>query len=308
MSAPARDELSLFEAVCAGSHIAFKGELVVAASLLALYADESGIHGAAPHCVLAGYVASTAQWKSFDCEWKRAFRKLPYPISEFHAKYYFPRGGDYRKYNVPEQECRDLLDRLLTVIETHNLHAFGVGVDVPYFTSLTWGERAWLTGGRLKGTTLQGGAPSRPYHLCFNHAIFEAIKLAKPGKRIDFFFAQQRQFMGLAAQHFDTISDYLDAHRRKKIGTIAFPSASEVSALQAADLLANCCYSLFVNREAMPKEKQYAFLRCRKDLSFKGWAKDTFDTLFAGHFKAEGLAILRAMEPPPNRKKDGGNN
>jgi len=269
---------------------------------LSLYADESGIHGDARECVLAGYIASRQQWQSFDREWQRALRQLSAPIKEFHAKFFFPRQGDYRFLADPEQEGRKLLDRLLAIIKGHDLHAFGVGVDIAAFNALTWGERAWLTGATLKRGTMSGGAPSKPYYLCFMHSIFEAEGVAKDGDTVDFFFARQEQFKGLAAQHFEVARKHLDVERSRKIGTLEFPSAADESALQAADLLSHCCHSRFAARESMSPEKHYALRGCERNLEFKGWSANTFEALFSAKFSSVDRERLRSTEPPQSGK------
>ena len=60
--------------------------LIVAIDLYA-YADESGIQGSAPYCLMAGYIASPRRWKPFNAAWKATLEE--YGVPEFHAKDFF---------------------------------------------------------------------------------------------------------------------------------------------------------------------------------------------------------------------------
>ena len=80
-------------------------EKVVA--VLEAYLDESGIHGSAPWCLIAGFVASSRQWAWFENRWAKRTTE-----AEFHAKEFFARDQAGRRSRSESQPTETRVARV----------------------------------------------------------------------------------------------------------------------------------------------------------------------------------------------------
>jgi hypothetical protein len=58
-------------------------------NMLVAYLDESGVHGNADLCVVAGYFGGISPWRRFEREWKRILARAE--IKDFHANRFWAR-------------------------------------------------------------------------------------------------------------------------------------------------------------------------------------------------------------------------
>ena len=210
--------------------------------MLQAFIDESGIHGNAPFCVVAGYVGGARQWKRFEALWEPHAKK-----QDFHAKRFFqrdPQGKRVSPYNEwddakAEAYYSDLLDAIASV----KIYPIGGIVDVVEFWKYTKAERAHLTGSdRRNGKMTLSGAPTKPYYLAFQEAIVSSLEwLDGNDLQIHFTFDQQEQFAPLALDMFRYFKQPEYPYARK-MGSAIYTSRLEAIGLQAADML---CYSWF---------------------------------------------------------------
>src|SRR6266478_4745839 len=86
-------------------------ESVHAALMLTAYFDESGHASDHQTIVIAGFVASIAQWEAFDIAWKKALGIVPY----FHMKEFVHELAPYTNWNKERRRefMTGLIDALL---------------------------------------------------------------------------------------------------------------------------------------------------------------------------------------------------
>jgi hypothetical protein len=61
--------------------------------MIEAYLDESGVHGTAPICVIAGYFGGARQWAELEAAWRRILNDASVPLEEFHALDFVKTGG-----------------------------------------------------------------------------------------------------------------------------------------------------------------------------------------------------------------------
>jgi hypothetical protein len=238
-----------------------RGEYVMAVLDVAVCADESGIHDDAPVCILSGYIASIQQWLWFDDRWMDVLGR--HDVFDFHSKDFFAvdergrRVGRYRSLSDPAHKCSygdwpddqaaAFINGLLGAINQSNIVPIGAYVSASDFWSFTYGERKYLTGGKLDANLkwVSSGAPSKAYFLLYDHCLAEAGHLTGAGKKTLFVFDQQKQFEGRALQQFGESIASLQREGdpiAKRLAGVLFQERSEVLGLQAADLYTHCWY------------------------------------------------------------------
>ena len=245
-------------------------EDLIAVLDLAVCADESGIHGDAPLCIIAGYMASVRQWERFDERWNAVLNKAD--VSDFHSKNFFAvdasgkRVGRYRLRSDKAMKCsygdwsdnkaNGFLEDLLSAIHHSQVHPIGAYVKADVFFSFSYGERKYLTGGKFRwlGESLKwltSGAASKPYFLVYDHCIAEAMLRTKTGMRTLFVFDQQKQFESRAVQQFEESITVLardnESIVRGKYAGVLFHERFDLPGLQAADLYTHCWYRYAVD-------------------------------------------------------------
>jgi hypothetical protein len=236
-------------------------------------ADESGIHDEAPICILAGYIASVKQWIWFDARWVEVLEK--FDVGDFHSKDFFAvdssgkRVGKYRRWSDratkesygdwSDAKASDFLVRLLAAVHNTRMEPLGAYVQTDVFSSFTYGERKYLTGGKFRFDNgqikwLTSGAPTKPYFLIYDHCLAEATQRTKPGHKALFIFDQQKTFEGRALQQFGETAAVLSQAPEgwgKRFAGVLFQERHEVPGLQAADLYTHCWYRYVVTPDAL---------------------------------------------------------
>lgn len=204
--------------------------------MIAAYLDESGIHGSASVCVIAGYWGRKAQWRLLERRWLKVLSEHGLSLADFHAK-------DLMK----SDRYKPLLLALAQTIAKYQIYPVSMGIVVDDFRALTLQERKFLTGATIRNGKLMGtGAPSKAYFVPFQLCLQTVTDYARPGEKAHFFFGLDRPFAGYARWMFSKIKTdmrYSEKWKSKsRLGDPAFPLAAETPQLQAADLLVHLTY------------------------------------------------------------------
>lgn len=214
--------------------------------MIQAYLDESGIHGGAGICVIAGYFGGPSSMKKLGQWWARVLKQ--YGVEEFHAKEFwaFDEHGNraarpYRGW--PDSKANAFLGSLLEIIENcRKVHPVTSVVVVESFNKLSHNERRFITGGHIvNGKFRSSGCPNKPYFLPFQVVVTDAADHAPVGGKAHFFFDLNKQFKGYALELF-TLLKSQETNVANRLGDISFPTGVEAVQLQAADLL---CYQTY---------------------------------------------------------------
>lgn len=221
--------------------------------MMEAYFDESGIHGEAKVCVVAGYYGSQASWRRFESQWNKVLSCYPEVEAEgFHAKVFFgekdgARSGPYKGWS--DEKARKFIERLLQTITRNRIFPIGYGVIVDDFLDLPKHIRLWLTGAKFSpksGKWISGGCPSRSYYLPFQFCVLKSVEKsrANPIDKIHFFAGLDRTFSEYANELYKFLheDDRLPKETRDKLGQISYPLSKDTPGIQAADLFSNRLY------------------------------------------------------------------
>lgn len=109
-------------------------------AMLWCYLDDSGTDGTTPTVTMAGYVAPLANWRRFEIESRKHFKK--HRIGFFHAKDLHHRAGDFRGRSVPD-ECA-FLDGWLEIAGRHMMAGITMNVARQTYMAKRGRTAAWL--------------------------------------------------------------------------------------------------------------------------------------------------------------------
>ncbi len=221
-----------------------RGKHVIVIVELESFVDESGIEPDQGYCVMAGYVTDAHNWPRFRDEWDAEIDR--WGFTEFKAKDFFTfgRGHRYRSGEYGEKKWRRIderadghLDRLLTIIEGHNVLATGLAVSWDTVRSLSEDAQHRLMDGERQS----------PYYLLMSSLIARTLAacagLRDEDVRLHFIFDRQKMLSERAIGAFNAAMDDSIAQgwlAPRKLGRIAFAESDQTAQLQAADLL---CYA-----------------------------------------------------------------
>lgn len=211
---------------------------LIAAIDLWAYADESGIHGDALWCIIAGYIASPRQWSLFRKEWRVHLEKRQ--LSSFHS----------RKFNWDSPGAKEFVMTLATTINNHRLYPIGVAIAVKAFNALTLGERKFLTGGNWNQRTDRfetHGKPSESYFVTFLEFIHQALKRVPEDAHLHLVFDRQNIMESRAKETYEELVASGAMIGSHKLSDISYHIDPPEPALQAADLYAHEWYGFLVN-------------------------------------------------------------
>jgi len=235
-------------------------------AVLSAYFDESGIHGNAPLCVIAGFMGSLRQWQRVEAAYLRAAGPDASDPG-LHASEYFVRdprgrrGGTYKGWS--DDRAGRLLDGLVQAVATADVWPIIAALDVEAFRAYTTAERQQLTGRYHEpGTPPLSGAPSKPYYLVLQSVVVQAAKRVKRSDlSVRFIFDAQDQFAPYARELYAYIQRVgLWEIPPRVLGDISFESRANALPLQAADLLAYLWYQRNARqREAIQPEVEAVF-------------------------------------------------
>jgi hypothetical protein len=134
----------------------------------------------------------------------------------------------------PEERRTELLDELVSLICSTELHAVGAGVVREAY------RRVVVESGVLDKIALTKEWWTEPYALIFQQCVADAAMAAKDlpaSESISFIFAKQERFAARATDIFAQLRADRDWKRRERLGELSFADTSERAGLQAADLL-----------------------------------------------------------------------
>jgi hypothetical protein len=215
-------------------------------AMVEAYLDESGIHGDATVCVVAGYFGLRNHWNHFETAWRKVLHRFNFQLADFHAKDQIKSGAH-----------RPMLLELARTISKFQIFPVSMTIAVNDFKSLPAAERKWLTGGSFSdGKLVSSGAPSKPYFLPFQLALMRVTEYTKAGSKAHIFCGLDRSFSGYAQTLFAKIKTdppraYSEWTSKYRLGDILFPMASETPELQAADLFAHLTYIHMRERDSL---------------------------------------------------------
>lgn len=236
-----------------------RGARYIAVIDLFVFADESGISGTQPYCVVGGFMASERQWGKFEKDWAATLGRFDVP--EFHSKVFFGRDqsgrrlGPFRGWS--DARASAFLAELTRAITAYRITPLGSGIHVGDFMALTPGERRFLTGGLFRnGRFVTSGAPSKPYFLGMMALWGDATQFARAGKRIHFVMDMQKEFEPRAVQTAaETRFFGINEKNTHQLGEVVFASRQHWHALQAADLQCYLWYNYLVRPDSLSPER-----------------------------------------------------
>ena len=223
-------------------------------AMIDAYLDESGIHGGAAVCMIAGYFGGRSQLRKLEIEWLRVLKKFNFPLQDFHAK-------DLLKQRKHEPM---LLALSQAIAEQRKVHPVSLGIVVEHFNLFPIELRRWMTGGRVNRNThkwIDSGCPSKPYFCPFVRCLQIVTDCAPVGGKAHFFFGLDRSFSDYATQLFKQIKEQINKGiygsewtSKGRLGEPSFPLAAETPQLQAADLFVHLNYQRALQNYAADQE------------------------------------------------------
>ena len=209
--------------------------------MLCAYMDASGSHEGAETCLVAGYWAGPKVWRRFERDWQNVLTEAGVP--EFHAKEFWQRQpltgkryGQYAKWD--DVRHRDLIDRLLRVIQHHKIIPFGVGVDTSQWKSESAYYRK-IFSGYHQHAPVQDSALKAIY-LAFQVAVTKTTAYCSDGTKMDFCFDNDpnRSRIAYCFQSLTSHPEDKNDPILRKLGKLQFVDSKNAAGIQAADLLA----------------------------------------------------------------------
>ncbi|PYP88998.1 MAG: hypothetical protein DMF61_04675 [Blastocatellia bacterium AA13] len=261
-------------------------------AVLTAYFDESGIHGSARYCVIAGFLGTCRRWNEFD----RAFLKAGDDAIDpgFHAKEFFGRdlnGQRVQSYKGwSDDRALNLLGHLVDAIRDVDIHPIGCAIDVNLLNQYSLEERRFLTGGERsaygKHKLQISGAPERPYFFPFQAVIMRSLLQCKRASyTVNFVFDQQKQFAGFANVLYNRTIETAPPRERKQLGSLVFSPRQQALPLAAADLIAYCSYQVADSPDLSPDIFSIVEMLDRKGYGLDYYTKSQIDGFLAdaGH-------------------------
>jgi len=212
-------------------------------AMIEAYIDESGIHGDATVCVVAGYFGRRNHWNHFESAWQKVLNRHQFQLADFHAK-----------DQIKQRKCQPMLLELARTIGRYQIYPVSMALAVKDFNLFSHERKRWLTGASIRrGKLRTSGAPSKPYFLPFMLLVQRITDYAKLGSKAHFFCGLGTEFSEYAEALFAQIktgshSPHSEWTSKSRLGDITFPVASETPELQAADLFAHLSYLHMLER------------------------------------------------------------
>jgi len=217
--------------------------------MLIAYMDESGHSDDTDFVGMAGLVAPSVRWETFEREWGHTPKEAG--ISSFHMREFAHSVGEFRKWKENEPKRKELLAKLMAVVSRTNAVAIGAIVSRADFRTLKPDRQ-------LKFLD--------PYYACFQTCAWGAARLASfgpPDEKVAMVFGDHSEFKGRAERLWRAMKRYLDLGA--KMESYTFSDARRVVPLQAADIVAYELRQHFDNRLNRPDLKpRWAFTQILK--------------------------------------------
>ncbi len=276
-----------------------------------IYTDESGTHGNAAYCVVAGYRGTPGQWGKFESEW-RGVLAANGVVGAFHADPFWNRKRWTR--DEPNQFSRwddakaaRLMSGLINVIRGRRIHAIGGGVPVQAFNALRYGERCLLVSyvppHLIPERKLIKVKNPEPYMLAYSMTVIGALGDVSDSTELHFGIARHQQYGPRAEEHWwmlkEAFTVYGDAEA-KKLRNITQCEPENEPAIQAADLLAYLWYrSMQVggDKNLTPAERDAAKATRLKNNHLQWADASQLQKMLEVH--GDALDEWRTLTPPP---------
>ena len=234
-------------------------------ALLKAYFDESGIHKGSPVCVVSGFVAPSKRVLYLSHDWQVNVL-FKHGIDYFHAKDFAQRNGQFKGWDA--EKIREFsIDAVSAIFGAlgYEERMIAVAISCKDFFALSTDERRWLTGGLFvhseksnKRKWKKQGAPTKPYFLLLQHAVFDAVKQTEDkdfsgrfkgtGDLVHFFFDQQSEYESTALSICNSMRQS-SLSVSSRIGDVAYTSKHRAVSLQVADFLAYESFCYLAKRE-----------------------------------------------------------
>lgn len=220
-------------------------------AVFAYYADESGTHAGSAACAVAAYLSHPDAWLAFEAHWKQCLKDFSIP--QFHMSEFENRQGPFVGW---EQAKRiDLIDRLVTIINTFTAGGVAFAVDMRQF------NEEWVP-----SLTAQEREVADPYLVCAlallgEHAYWMEQLDKHERSPAAFVFELNGKSAGRLMKFF---GDVVKHGQATNVPSITHASRVDFVPLQAADILAYESYKALVNRcdgSGRPQRKLLTRLR-----------------------------------------------
>ncbi len=236
-----------------GPYPYLEGQHLIMAAREFIFTDESGTHGRAEYCVVAGYRGSPVGWGTFDREWNAVLSRN-HVVDAFHADPFWNRSRWTRKEpnqfkDWTEVQAKRLISGLVKVISGHRIYSIGGGVPVAAFNALEYCDQCSLTSyvpPHLLGDSARVRIKNpEPYMLAYRMAIYATIEDVAVTTRLHFRIAKHQQYGPRAEEYWRTLKEALADGQMPQAGMLQDITQREPAdepAIQAADLLAYLWY------------------------------------------------------------------
>lgn len=226
--------------------------------------DESGTHGGSPVTMMSGYIGNFTQWRTFEKQASRLFRKNHVPI--FHAKEFWDNDSYFKNwpFNRKVAFADDLSDIIHKTLEVGFCAALK---NADY-------DEVYVAGDRPKKVP-----QDTKYGLCFRVCLSFAAEVAlgkwasdnwatHKRKTVNLVLEQGHKNAGDAVRLYNFLKENLLDEYKYFLGSISFASKRDCLPLAAADLLAFSAYRI----ELGPSQKKKKFTikgPLRSEVSYK---------------------------------------
>lgn len=199
------------------------GRTLEAPILLRAYFDESGVHGRPGVTVIGGFVGRDAVWDAMERRWQDILSN--YDIKQFHMSDAQSQEGEFKF--IESWMVQDICNALAKTLRESDLQPVWSGIDATIWSASTTPEFRMVY--------------PKPYDLCFLLVLDQLDSWKRITRNYDqtaMVFASQHEYESRSHETLATWQRY----RKKKGGSLRFMLASEVPALQAADMLVHELY------------------------------------------------------------------
>lgn len=211
--------------------------------MLQAYMDESGSHDESSRCLVAGYWGEVNEWRQFERAWRAVLESEGVP--EFHAKNFWPRPRVREFAEWSDARHAHFIDRLLTIIQSHEIYPFGCGVDIGEWKKIPEKFKRVFSGYHHNQAVKDKRL--KPLFLPFQFVAVRIATYCQAGVTMNFVFDQSQQTSAQLAKCFSDLK--LEARESddpllNHLGELSFADSHRTLPLQAADLLSYEVYRL----------------------------------------------------------------
>ena len=199
--------------------------------MLWTYLDDSGHHADSPYCIVAGYWGSANEWGKFEREWQNVLDLEG--IDEFHAVELWNARRSFENWS--DEKKRELVSRLLGIIETRKIYPVACEVNVKDWEDLSPIEKRWIS-------RTENEKQHTPTHMSLMRTVLRSAQYCHRDLKMNYLFDKSQSKINSVIENVfnDVIEDIksIDSLLVNRIGTFSFKNSKESPPLQAADLIA----------------------------------------------------------------------